>query len=125
MREALLVFFAGGLGCVGRYLVAGHVQRLADSGFPFGTLAVNALGSFLLGVVIGLSLAGDADPRVKLALGTGFLGGFTTYSAFSVETVRLLEEGLWLQGAGNVGLQLALGLPAAALGLWTVRALAG
>ena len=121
--EALLVFLAGGLGCLGRYLVAGWVQRLSGSAFPFGTLAVNALGCFLLGVVIGLSLAGDADPRVKLALGTGFMGGFTTYSAFGVETVRLLEDGLWFQGAGNVLLQLALGLPAAALGLWAVRAL--
>ena len=73
--------------------------------------------------MIGLSLTGAVSPRWKLALGTGLLGGFTTYSAFSVETVRLLEEGQHLQSAANVALQLGLGLPAAALGLWLARTL--
>ena len=123
MKDLLLVFFAGGLGCCGRYLVGGWAQRLTASGFPLGTLAVNALGCFALGVVVGLSLTGAVPPRWKLALGTGFMGGFTTYSAFGVETVRLLEDGLWLQSAANVALQLGLGLPAAALGIWLARTL--
>ncbi len=126
MRELVLVMAGGALGSGARYLVSNQVQRLADSGFPFGTLAVNALGSLVLGVVIGLSLESEAfDPRIKLAVGTGFLGGFTTWSSFGVETARLLEDGLLLQGVGNVLLQLGLGLPAAALGLWLARALGG
>lgn len=101
------------------------VSRLTGGAFPWGTLLVNVLGSFLLGLLVGLGLRGTLTPRLKAALGTGLLGGFTTFSAFSVETLGLFEEGLWLEGVGNVAISLGLGLPAAVAGLWVGRATSG
>ena len=123
MKTLLAVAAAGAVGCAGRYAVVSAVARFTGGAFPWGTLLVNVLGSFLLGIVAGLSLDGGVSPRLKAALGTGLLGGFTTFSALSVETLGLFEEGLWLQGAGNIAISLGLGLPAAILGLWVGRSL--
>jgi CrcB protein len=85
-------------------------------------LVVNGVGSLLLGLLTGWVLATDGlDERWRLALATGFLGSFTTFSTFSVETFQLAESGRWGLAASNVGLQLAVGLSAAAAGFLIAR----
>ena len=109
---------AGAVGAPLRYLVDGFVgERTPDALLPWGILAINVSGSFILGVITGLALHHGLGRTPKIVLGTGFCGAFTTFSTFSFETVRLIEEGDVAEGAANVGLTLALGGLAAALGL--------
>jgi len=110
----VLIGVAGAAGAVARHLVGTWIGRLPGGrAFPWGTLVVNTAGSFLLGLVTGLFVGrGALAPEVKAVLGTGFLGAFTTFSTWSVDTVLLLEAGRWLPAAANVAFSLALGLVA-------------
>ena len=102
----------GGAGALLRFALDGVVSERVRSEFPWGTLAVNLSGAFLLGLLAGLALHGDA----LLLAGTALLGSYTTFSTWMLETHRLGEEGeLWL-GILNIVLSLALGIAAAALG---------
>lgn len=121
LRELLLVAFGGALGATLRYLVALVATALLGPGFPAGTLFVNALGGLILGVLVQLGAQAEISPALKLALGTGFCGALTTFSTFSTETVKLAEVGATGLAAANVGLNLALGIGGAALGMWLVR----
>lgn len=86
MKNLLLVTVAGGIGSAARYLVSMGMLRLVGPGFPYGTLTVNVVGSFLIALLIQVSLASEQiSPVMRLTLTTGFLGGFTTYSAFNFE----------------------------------------
>ncbi len=105
----LLVSAAGSIGAVLRYLVSGWVQERSRWNFPVGTLTVNVLGSLALGVVLG---AGNIDSAPVIA-GVGFLGGFTTFSTWMVETARLGST----RGFLNLSLMLLAGVVAAATGL--------
>ena len=89
---ALWVALAGGLGAVARFVVDGLVRTRASAAFPVGTVIVNVSGSFTLGLVSGLVLAHAAPDGLRLVVGTGFLGGYTTFSTASFETVRLVEQ---------------------------------
>jgi CrcB protein len=92
----LWVFLGGGLGSIARFAVGSVLIERLGAGFPFGTLAVNLIGSALLAALVHVALAGDAiSPTLRLGLATGFLGGFTTYSAFSQETFAFLQSGAW------------------------------
>lgn len=103
MERLAWVCLGGAAGSGTRYLLAGWVQRLAGAGFPAGTLAVNLLGSFALGLLMPIGLRTDLfSPSVRLALTTGLMGGFTTYSTFSYETMSLLQEGAWSRAGANV-----------------------
>jgi fluoride exporter len=114
-----LVFGAGGAGCVARYLVALAIGRRA---FPYATLAVNLVGSFLIALLLELAmLRKDVPESLQLALTTGFLGGFTTYSSFNFETTRLVLDGHPLRGATNVAITFAGGIAAGLFGLWLAR----
>lgn len=84
---------AGAAGAPVRYLVDGFVRDRAGAGFPWGTFVVNATGSLLLGLLTGLGLYHAFPDTPRLVLGTGFCGAYTTFSTFTVETVRLLERG--------------------------------
>jgi CrcB protein len=89
-----IVFLGGGLGAATRHGANLLVARMMGSGFPFGTLAINVLGSFLMGAIVGyFAFRGEASQHWRLFLTTGILGGFTTFSAFSLETVLLYERG--------------------------------
>jgi CrcB protein len=107
------------VGAPGRYLTDRWVQSRHDSVFPWGTLAVNVVASFLLGGVTGASAA--ISPGVALVLGTGFCGALSTYSTFSYETLRLLETRARFFAVANVVVTLVAGFGAAALG-WTAGA---
>jgi CrcB protein len=109
----LLVLLGGAVGAPARYLTDVTVQRLHATAFPWGTWAVNVMGSFVLGVVAATS----PEWLVTLA-GTGFCGALTTFSTFGYETVRLAEEGRTITAAANVAASLTAGLAAAALGWW-------
>lgn len=112
------VALGSAVGGVARYLLTDAVQLRTGTSFPLGTLVVNVLGCFMLGVLTQLILQnGQASPRLRALLTTGLCGGFTTFSAFSLETVRLLEDGNVVGASGNVGLSVALGLAALWLGM--------
>lgn len=111
------VALAGGLGATLRYVVDTAVRR-ALPGYPLGTLVINLVGSFLLGVVTGLLAGEHLGSTVATVLGAGLLGGFTTFSTASVEAVVLLEERRWRAALLHTGGMLALGLAAAATGWW-------
>jgi CrcB protein len=119
MKAALLVALGGAIGSVARYKLSGLVlHHTVDWRFPAGTFAVNVLGCLAAGILAGLAEKHDmlsADAR--LLLFTGLLGGFTTFSAFGVETVHLLKRGEIGVASANVMLSIAAGLFALWLGL--------
>ena len=112
-----LVMVAAAVGAPLRYVVDQAVQHRWPGAFPTGTLTVNLSGSFLLGLLTGLAAQHGLAPQAVTVLGTGLLGAYTTFSTFSYETVRLLEDGAVAEAALNVVGSLALGLAAAAAGL--------
>ena len=114
----------GSFGCLSRYLVSGWVYALVGRGLPYGTMFVNIVGSFLLGLLMEGSLRSTLmSPEVRIGITTGFMGGFTTFSTFSYETVRLLEEGSYMQAGANVLLNVTVCLVFAALGIYLARQL--
>jgi fluoride exporter len=99
----LIVFIGSGIGGVFRYLLSVFVQKQFPPYFPFGTLAVNLLGSFVLGLMIfGLDEKELINPSLKLFIGIGFCGGFTTFSTFSLETFSLLKNAELLLAGINI-----------------------
>lgn len=119
MYTAWLVFLGGGLGSVGRWLTGLAAMRLFGTGFPAGTLAVNLIGGFAMGVLARLLVAlpsGGHDARVFLM--TGILGGFTTFSAFSLDAAMLWQRGEGLLAALYVLVSVVGALAALGLGLW-------
>jgi len=123
-QRVLLVALGGLVGCLARYWLAGVVQRLGDHGFPSGTLAVNIVGSLMIGIVMTLSLErGLVDERLRILLTTGFCGGFTTMSTFSYENFALLQDGEHLLAFANTGVTFAACLGAVWLGSVVARAL--
>lgn len=122
--QILAVALGGAVGSALRYLTALGGARLMGGAFPLGTLAVNLLGCLLAGVIFGLAEERAAfSPLVRLSVLTGFLGGFTTFSTFAIETVALLQEEAWLAAGGSLGGNVALGLAAAIGGTYLGRAL--
>jgi CrcB protein len=122
----LLVCLGGALGSGARYLVASWALAAFGPDFPRGTLIVNVLGSFLLAVVMTLSVTTEwISPEVRLLLGAGVMGGFTTYSSFNWETIALVQQGSWGIAAANVGLTLLACLGAGVAGLALVHWLVG
>lgn len=123
MPIGLAVGLGGALGALARFYLVVAMRR-ADLVFPWGTLLVNVAGSLLIGVVWGWCLARPETPEwVRVGLMTGVLGGFTTLSSVSLETVLLFESNAWLLGLGNAAANLGLGLLACLAGLWLGRLL--
>ncbi len=112
-----LVITGAAVGAPLRYLTDRAVQSRHDTVFPWGTFAVNVLGSLILGLITGAVSAGGASPQVQLAVGTGFCGALTTYSTFSYETLRLLEGDARLFAAANIVASMVAGVGAAFLGV--------
>lgn len=114
-----LVFVAVGsaLGAPARYLLDGLIQSSHERTFPWGTWTINLTGCFALGLLVGLADSGGVDPRLAAAVGTGFLGAYTTFSTFTWESLRLVEDGSLWAAFLNVTLSTGLGLVAAAGGL--------
>jgi len=120
MHQPLMYFYIalGGAGgaCL-RYFMSAIMLQWFGKGFPFGTLLVNVVGSFSLGLLYSLLEHGQMEAALwRATLGIGFLGAFTTFSTFSVDTLYLLQQGLWLKGILNMFVNMLGGLVAAWLG---------
>jgi CrcB protein len=117
MLNALWIFIGGGLGSLGRWWVSGWIANSVGETFPWGTLMVNVSGSFVIGL---FSTATDPDGRWLVPAGfrqffmLGICGGYTTFSSFSLQTLRLAEDGQWIKAGANSVLSLILCL----LGVW-------
>ena len=121
----LLAIGTGGfLGAISRFLLATGVQKLTGSAFPYGTLTVNVLGSFVIGFLF-FYFEQTVAPQQKAMLVTGFLGALTTFSTFSLETVLMLQEGLYFKAFGNVSVNAFLCVTATILGMMVFRKLYG
>lgn len=120
MRPSLvgLVGLGGALGAMARYLAGEVIARRWPSSLPVGTLAINVVGSLALAILAALATHGRIGEPARLFLATGLLGGFTTYSTFNQETLALLERGELGRAALYLGLTVAGGLLAGALGWW-------
>lgn len=114
---------AGGLGAAARFVVDGALTSGIRRSYPVGTTVVNLSGSFLLGLVTGLAAAHALPAEWRAIVGVGFLGGYTTFSTASFETVRLAQDGRWGPSLLNAFGQVLGALVAAALGLWLGAAL--
>src|SRR5262250_419807 len=126
MQRALLISLGGALGTLLRYLTALAAVRWCGGDFPYGTLIVNLCGSFVIGLVQALGIeALRISDDARLFLATGVMGGLTTYSAFSYETVRLMEAGAWTRAGVNVAVTTVLCLALCVLGQGVGRMLAG
>jgi fluoride exporter len=120
----LLVGVGGFIGANARYVVAAMVGALFETRFPLGTFLINVSGSFLLGalgVIVGEKVSPSSD-ALRLALGVGFLGAFTTFSTFEFETHALFEDGSWLVATANVVFSVLLGLLAVRAGIVVAKA---
>ena len=122
MPTVLAVAVFGGLGALGRYGIQRALDRSGAS-LPWGTILVNVSGSFLLGLLFALVIERVHGPDwVRLGLTLGLLGGFTTFSTFSLQTFRLIEEGSHAAAVGNALGSVALGLVAVTIGVVVGRA---
>ncbi|HEX6859260.1 MAG TPA: fluoride efflux transporter CrcB [Caulobacteraceae bacterium] len=123
MSNLMFVALGGGTGAVLRYLLGVQAMQRLGSGWPYGTFAANVIGGLLMGVLAGwLAHRGGADQeRWRLLLGVGLLGGFTTFSAFSLETALMIERRAYSQAFGYAALSVALSIAALFVGLLLAR----
>ncbi len=119
----MLIWIAlgGAAGSLLRYVVGGIVQKGAGVGFPAGTLAVNIAGCFIIGALTQQFMNLQPSPVLRAALITGFCGGFTTFSAFSIETVGLINGGEYGKAAAYMGMSVALSIGATFAGIAAIR----
>ena len=111
----------GACGTVARHLLGVAAQRALGAGFPFGTIVINALGSFLLALVTYAGLKNVISPELRTVLGTGVLGGFTTYSSFNMETIVLFQRDTPILAVANLTATVVLCLVSGGLGLLVSR----
>ena len=121
MQTILLIGVGGMVGALLRYGAVAAVQRLAGPGFPWGTLAVNVVGSLMLGALLVVTERMASGESLRRFAAVGVLGAFTTFSAFSAEVVTMLRDGVWLRAAAyaTVSVTLAVGALAAGVAMTT------
>jgi CrcB protein len=124
MRQAFWIGLGGFLGANARALVGSLVTQRLGMLLPYGTLVVNVTGCLLIGLLVGVLERRDVHPGIRPALGLGFLGAYTTFSAFGFETVHLVREGSLLLAVVYVTVSIALGLTAVWIGLAAGRVIA-
>ena len=126
MYRIALIFAGGGAGSVLRYLVQGWVQRLSGASFPLGTVLVNISGCLVIGLLAGMFFGPrPINEDYRFAILTGILGGYTTFSSFGWETIKLSDDGELLYAGLNVILSVAIGLAAVWLGKQLVQVIYG
>ena len=120
---ATIAFFCAGGGLT-RYYLSGYVYNLLGRAFPYGTFAVNIVGAYLIGVVMELGLRSNViSDTLRIGLTVGFMGGLTTFSTFSYETFKLLEDGQFVVAFSNVLSSVAVCLVLTWLGIFTIRSI--
>jgi CrcB protein len=110
MLKLICIASGGAIGAIARFSISGCLQNGTPGTFPWGTLCVNTVGSLLIGLFLGLSELVPVSPTVKLFVAVGFLGAFTTFSTYSVETLNLLRDRQTFLGLMNIGLNNLLAL---------------
>jgi CrcB protein len=126
MIRFLLVCLAGAAGTGARYLLGGFIQRVMGASFPYGTITINASGSFLISIIMYLGLDKQViGPDLRVVLTTGVMGGFTTYSTFNYETLRFAQNGAYALAALNMAVTVVVCLVTGGLGLLLARAVVG
>ncbi|TAM70572.1 MAG: fluoride efflux transporter CrcB [Microbacteriaceae bacterium] len=118
LMSIALMAVSGGVGAVARFVLDGLLRNRPRTVLPLGTMVINVSGSLLLGFLTGLVLFAGTPDGWRLVLGTGFLGGYTTFSTASVETARLVQERRWFLALINAFGMLGLAVLAAAVGVW-------
>jgi CrcB protein len=122
MQTVLFIAGFGALGCLARYYLSSWVYALMGRGFPYGTLAVNIVGAFFIGFVMELSLRSTLiSTNLRVGLTIGFMGGLTTFSTFSFETFKLLEDGQFVVALTNVLMSVFVCLLLTWLGIIVAR----
>ena len=111
----------GAFGTVLRYVLGGPITALAGGRFPLGTLVINVAGGFAIGLIARYFLHVQTNPELRATLMVGVCGGFTTFSTFSLETIGLIEGGLYVRATMYVMLSVLLSLSATALGITTAK----
>lgn len=125
MQNSFLVMAGGAMGAVCRYQLGRLMTHIMGPGYPWGTLAANLLGGFAMGLLVGiLARFVDGGEQIRLFVAVGILGGFTTFSSFSLEVVLMLQRGQWAGGIGYVTASVLGAVGLMALGLFIVRAIA-
>jgi CrcB protein len=126
MGRFLLICLGGAAGTGARYLLSEWAAASLGTAFPWGTFLVNSIGSFLLAIIVYAAVESQAlSPTMRLALGTGVMGGFTTYSTFSLETMRYAQAGTYGMAAVYVAMTVTVCLVACFAGWAAARALLG
>jgi CrcB protein len=126
MTALLSVAAGGAIGSVARYLVVLQMTRWLGPLFPWGTLCVNVVGGLIIGILAEMmALKWSVSPDMRLFLITGFLGGFTTFSAFSLEVVALVERGATMAAVAYIVTSVALAVGAVVVGMALIRAAVG
>ena len=124
MREVLFIAGFGALGCVARFSLSSRVYSWIGRGFPYGTFAVNIIGAFFIGFVMEFSMASTLiSQNLRIGLTIGFMGGLTTFSTFSYETFKLLEDGQFMIAICNVLLSVVVCLLFTWLGIHAARSI--
>jgi len=124
MEKVLWISMGAVLGANLRYWVGDWAAQRFGSGFPYGTLLINLTGSFLLGLIISMSMENFIiDPRLRLLLTVGFLGSYTTFSTYAYESIALISQGQWGLGLFNLIGSSLLGALFAILGIWLGKVL--
>lgn len=122
MSQIIAIAFGGALGSVGRFLLASLIGRHLGVGFPWGTLAVNVVGGLAMGLLVGvMAQIGSVSPSVRAFLTVGILGGFTTFSAFSLETILLFQRGEMVAALAYIASSVVLSVGAVWCGLRMMR----
>ena len=127
MNSLLYVALGGAIGASGRHLLGGVMLKLMGPGFPWGTLIANVFGGLLMGMLVGWlafkgsQLSGGTSEGLRLFLGVGILGGFTTFSAFSLEAILMIEKKTYGLAAGYISASVVLSLLALFIGLVMAR----
>ncbi|MCS5711937.1 fluoride efflux transporter CrcB [Candidatus Berkiella aquae] len=125
MNNLILIFIGAGVGGVLRYWLSSRIQLFLGSPFPYGTLFVNVSGSFLMGFlfVFIMERFTGLGPQLRALLLIGLLGGYTTFSSFSIETLQLVENGQWVGALTNIVLSILLCITATWIGIIGARVL--
>lgn len=120
----VLIGIGGFFGAIARYAIDGWVSDATGGAFPWGTLVINATGSFALGLLFALAVERAALPAdLRGPVGIGFIGAYTTFSTFTLESLRLMQDGAWTLAAANVVGSVVLGLAAVFAGVTVGRAI--
>ena len=121
MKIVLFVGLGSFIGGISRYLVSLFIQNKFLSTFPYGTLAVNIIGCFLIGIIYGFSERGNMNAEWRIFLATGIMGGFTNFSSFSNETVSMLRDAQYLQAFSYIFFSVIIGLAVTFAGISLIK----